>query len=394
MFLFRNGVITMNINETNGELPFGEQPPIDVNEYLKSIEESDIISIDDNIKKYLKQNKKHTTLTEVQKHNGWGNPSGVKPNRAYSFSDLIEKLKKKPNEPFSLSDVWVNTNKVYVARKFNRIPNLKAAIRYLNFSEGLDWVALDTPHYILVKIDGEIVLLCIIGGHRTTMCVLSLGFNSEIPVRVTYLGSLDIKTVHDVCARVHHIDCNKRVNQNAQDRIASGVEAHDPEFIEIARHLLECKLYVSEDKIKPEKIKDEGLREVTSWMSFNGALKAYKKENVKYASEKLIEYTNSGEKIISQAIETIACMNYHFRKDISKMSPEKDVFDQFLDEYFKNPLLSGQSSLRSHNLVAKDCLALVLNFNLWAKKGPLKKRYDPISKKRIVDEIGDDVTLS
>ena len=92
------------------------------------------------------------------------------------------------------------------------------------------------------------ILCSTIGGHRGTLVVLSEGFNSDIPCKVTYIGTLDIETVHGRCALIHHIDCNKRVNQGAEDRISSGVEANDLEFIEVMKDLLTCKLYVDKHK--------------------------------------------------------------------------------------------------------------------------------------------------
>ena len=54
------------------------------------------------------------------------------------------------------------------------------------------------------------ILCSTIGGMRGTLVVLSEGFNSDIPCKVTYIGTLDIETVHGRCALIHHIDCNKK----------------------------------------------------------------------------------------------------------------------------------------------------------------------------------------
>lgn len=390
MFLFRNGVITMNINETNGELPFGEQPPIDVNEYLKSIEETTIISIEENVRNYLKSKKEHNTLSETQQFNGWGKPQGVTPVRAYSFEDILSKVQSNPNEPFSLSDVWINTAQIYIITKFNRIPSVSAAIQSLNFAGGLNWEALDTPHYYIAFINNEIVLVSTIGGHRGTMGVLTNGFGSELPSRVTYVGSLDINVVHERCALIHHIDCNKRANQNANDRMSSGVEAKDPKFIRYMEDLLRCKLYIDSNQMKQDKITD--YRQISSWMNFVNTLKVCGFEHTYWASEHLRKNTEQGEKIISQAIETVARTRYHFNNEIKKVKPEGDVFAEFIEWYF-NECCEDQHELRTDGDVVKNCLKLVDKFNKWSKKR-YARRYNAILDQAKVDAFGDGVTVS
>ena len=102
---------------------------LDINNYLKSIEETTIISIEENVRNYLKSKKEHNTLSETQQFNDWGKPQGVKPVRAYSFEDILSKVQSNPNEPFSLSDVWINTAQIYVITKFNRIPSVSATLK-------------------------------------------------------------------------------------------------------------------------------------------------------------------------------------------------------------------------------------------------------------------------
>ena len=50
---------------------------VDIQKYLKSVHETQIISIEDNIRNHLKNNKKYNTLSEIQNHNKWGRPEGI-----------------------------------------------------------------------------------------------------------------------------------------------------------------------------------------------------------------------------------------------------------------------------------------------------------------------------
>lgn len=285
---------------------FNSEKVIDIQNYVKNVHESEIISIQDNVREYLKNNDKLNTLAEIQKHNKWKKPEGVIPDRTYSFDDILKRAKQNPNTPFSVSDVWAPTSKIYIITKFNRVPKVPKVISNLNFTSCLNWEALDSPHYYLCLYKGMMILCSTIGGHRGTLVVLSEGFDSEIPCKVTYIGTLDIETVNDRCALIHHIDCNKRVNQGAEDRMASGVEANDEKFEVTFRHLIQCKLYVDKEKMKPSMIND--FRQISSWMSFESSVKDFGFTDVKFAVDQIICNTKDNEKVLSQAVETIACI--------------------------------------------------------------------------------------
>tara|TARA_B100002019_G_C21258001_1_gene595060 strand:+ start:1256 stop:2395 length:1140 start_codon:yes stop_codon:yes gene_type:complete len=363
---------------------------VDIQKYLKSVHETQIISIEDNIRNHLKNNKKYNTLSEIQNHNKWGRPEGIMPDRAYTFDDIIKRVEQNPDKQFSVSDVWAPTSKIYVIKKFNRIPEVDKVIKNLNFTNCLNWEALDNPHYYLCKYKDMMILCSTIGGHRGTLVVLSEGFNSDIPCKVTYIGTLDIETVHGRCALIHHIDCNKRVNQGAEDRISSGVEANDLEFIEVMKDLLTCKLYVDKQQMKPSMIK--GCRQISSWMNFKSSVKDYGFENVKWSVEQIISNTNDDEKIIAQAVETIACVKYHFQNDIKRIERvgEGDTFVEFLKDYFY--LGNTQQDIRHHGKVVKDVVEIVNAYNKFVKRR-YGVRYAPISSKRKFEVFGEELDI-
>ena len=84
---------------------FNSEKVIDIQNYVKNVHESEIISIQDNVREYLKNNDKLNTLAEIQKHNKWKKPEGVIPDRTYSFDDILKRAKQNPNTPFSVSTV-------------------------------------------------------------------------------------------------------------------------------------------------------------------------------------------------------------------------------------------------------------------------------------------------
>ena len=134
--------------------------PIDINQYVKDITETKIISVEDNVRQYLKNNyKKNTTLTQLQVDHKWGEPSGIAPDRAYEWKDVLKRIEDNPGKPFNVSDVWIGTNLIYIITKFNRIPSIKKCISNLDQTYdvhndaspiGLNWEALDRPTFYVV----------------------------------------------------------------------------------------------------------------------------------------------------------------------------------------------------------------------------------------------------
>tara|TARA_B100000214_G_scaffold372855_1_gene351935 strand:+ start:1524 stop:2675 length:1152 start_codon:yes stop_codon:yes gene_type:complete len=361
--------------------------PIDITEYLKDINETKIISVEDNLKEYLKNNnKKHNTLSEIQNVNSWKKPSGIKPNSTHTFESILKMIDDNPAKPFTISDVWVKTDIIYIITKFNRLPSIPDCIKNLNFASGLNWEALDSPHYYIVEYQGKLVLCSTIGGHRATLCVLSNGYGSIMPCRITYMGSVDIVDVSERCALIHHIDCNKRANQVAEDRLASGVEAKDFEFTKVMQDLIYCRLYVSEDKMKSFKIKD--FRKCSSWQGFKSAKNDYGIDITKYAIDMIIKNTDKSQTIFTQAVETIACFKDSFQERLLNLCRSKDIFDLFLTDYFQT---NDQSDLKSNGKLVEDVLALVGGFNKWCKKNQYTYQQQAITNKHLVNakKIGD-----
>jgi len=384
----------MAVIASQPSIPFREN--IDISTFLKSTSKSEIISVEDNIRGHLKNNKKYNTLLEIQEYSKWGEPYGIKPRKAYDFQKMLDLIEKNPDEEFTRSDVWVPTDKIVIFTKFNRKPDVSRCIAHLNVDLnknrfGLNWQALDTPHYYLVMIDGVIYLMSSIGGHRATMCVLSNGFNSQMPCRVTYIGTLDKQEVQDACAKTHHTDSDKRANQVAGDRLASGVEAGDERFIKHMTDLLACRLYADVDKIDVKKAKD--MRKITSWQGHAGIVKNFGIENAKYASDKIREYEKKPEPILSQAVETIACFRWNFI-DEQNIDIAKRHFDKFLDWYFTN--FNTQSDLKSEGKIGADVIYLVERFNRWSKGQNWFKQgsNNPITNKHTMKAFGESVKIT
>ena len=373
--------------------------PIDLTKYLKNIAETKIINVEDNIRKYLKLRYKDlTTLSQLQANHFWGKPSGIKPDEAYSFDDIVKMVKENPNQKFSKSDVWVDTSLIYIITKFNRRPTIKKCIENLDetFDDqnnaapiGLNWEALDTPHYYLVKYNGKLVLCSTIGGHRASMCVLVNGYGSKMPCRVTYIASVDIADVSQRCALIHHIDCNKREPQNATDRLSSGVEAKDGTFIKVMQDLIHCKLYVDEDQMKSVAIK--GFRKCSSWQGFKGIRIKYGLDITKYAVDMIMKNTKDEETILTQALETIASFKYNFNKRLLEINSSKDIFDDFMTVYFG---MNTQPDLKEEEKSEKDVLALVDTFNKWCKKKDFGIKTNALTNKHLVKAFGDKIKVS
>ena len=374
---------------------------IDLTKYLKSITETEIINVEDNIREYLKSHyKKLTTLSQLQadpEHN-WGKPSGIKPDVSYSFDDIVKMVEENPNQKFSKSDVWVDTSLIYIITKFNRRPTISACIKNLDEtfdSEnnaapiGLNWEALDTPHYYLVKYNGILVLCSTIGGHRGSMCVLANGYGSKMPCRVTYIGSVDIADVSQRCALIHHIDCNKREPQNATDRLSSGVEAKDRTFIKVMEDLIYCKLYVDEDQMKSVAIK--GFRKCSSWQGFKAIKKEYGLDIAKYAVDMIMKNTKDEETILTQSLETIASFKYNFSERLDGINSSADIFDDFMNVYF---IMNTQSDLKTEGKILKDVLVLVETFNKWCKKQDFGIKTNALTNKHLVKAFGDNIKVS
>lgn len=368
--------------------------PIDVQDYLKSISDTQIITIESLVKEMISNNKKATTLNELQFINDWNPPNGIMPNRAYEWNEIISMIENNPDKHFNISDVWCSTSIIYVIKKFNRFPDLTKAINNLNFHGGFYWEALDTPTFYIVKMEVngkmEYVLISTIGGHRVAKMILTNGYGSEIPLRIIYIGNLEIGAVSKRAAYLHHIDCNKRANQSAEDRIASGVEAEDEKFVQVMDSLIDCKLYVDSNQMDADKIKD--FRKCSSWQNFKSAIRDNGYENVKYSVEKLQKYTSKSDTILSGSAETISKFRKCFNGVIQRQSDDKDTLDKFLEHYFGNMGLT-QKDVRSNGKVVEDSLELVNWFNRFAKT-KLGKLKAPITSRHILDAFGDEVDIA
>ena len=363
--------------------------PINVQDFLKSIDETTIVSIEDYTKEQLQQKyKKKTTLSEVQYSEDWNSPHGIKPNRTFEWEDVISMIETNPDEKFNISDVWVPTSKIYVIKKFNRFPSLQASINNLNFTDGLYWEALDTPTFYIAKmmVDGqmEYILISTIGGHRTMMTILTTGYGSELPSKVIYIGELILSTVSKRAAKLHHIDCNKRSNQTAQDRITSGVEAEDHEFLKIMDALIDMKLFVDEKQMKSDKIK--GFRKISSWQNFKEQIKLIGYDHVKYAVGKIQDFTKDTV-VLTQSVETIATFRKYFDDIVQRQTDDPDSLNEYLRHGFESGYIS-QGDYRQHSDVTSNVLWMVDQYHKYLKN-KLERRA-VITKQKLLKAFGED----
>ena len=340
---------------------------IDTQDFLKSITESKKITVEKIVKDYLFDNKKQQTISQIQTTNSWSKTqSGVRPEKRYIFQDVVNRVKENPDKKFSMSDVWAPSNLVTIISKFNRHPSMTSAITHLNFANGLNWSSFDTPSmYLAEDENGDLLLVSAKGGHRTVMGILTFGFACDLPVRITYIGTLDLEEVCKQAAIDHHIDCNKRNNQTADDRIVSGVEAEDYALLEVMQSLIDFKLYVKEDLMKPDMIKD--FRKCTSWQSIKISIKNNGYAQTKYAVEHLIKNTQK-EAIISQSVEVVANFKNKFQKQIDKVFPKSyDSLSDFIEWYFSD-YSRNQHTLRSGGDTDECTIELCSLFNIWCEK--------------------------
>jgi hypothetical protein len=363
---------------------------IDTQSYLKTIEETDKTSVEQIVKNYLFELKQQTTLSEVQIANAWSKvPSGIKPDERFTFEDVITRIESNPDESFSVSDVWVISTLITIISKFNRKPSVRQAIQNLNFSNGLNWSAFDIPSMYIAKNEfGEYILVSTKGGHRSVMAILVQGFSCNIPCRITYIGTLELEAVCDMAALDHHIDCNKRANQTANDRIISGTEANDYDQIEVMQSLIDMNLYVDKDKMKPEKI--QSFRKITSWQSFKISIKDNGYDNTSYAVEQLIKHTNDEEAIISQSVEVVANFRNKFKTQIDNLSKKNnsyDVFADFLQWYFSDPVTRNQSTLRQPGDTQESTLQVMSLFNSWSENVSKQMKTFKMGWKRPITHI-------
>ena len=364
--------------------------PINVQDFLKSIDETTIVSIEDYLKEQLHlKYKKKTTLSEIQYSEAWNSPNGIKPNRTFEWEDVISMIETNPDEKFNISDVWVPTSKIYVIKKFNRFPSLPACIRNLNFTGGLYWEALDGPTFYIAKmmVDGQMswVLISTIGGHRTMKTILTSGFGSEIPSRVIYMGDLDLDSVSKRAAKLHHIDCNKRANQTAQDRITSGVEAEDHEFLKVMDALIDMKLFVDEKQMNSDKIK--GFKKVSSWQNFKDQINVIGYDHVKYAVSKIQDCTEDSV-VLTQSVETIATFRKHFNKIVQRQTDDLDSLDVYLRHGFESGFVS-QGDYRQHSDVTSNVLWMIEQYHKYLKNKVGKQRA-VITKQHQLKAFGED----
>jgi len=377
---------------------------IDEKSYIKTVDESPKQSVISIVKDFLFNKKKQVTLSQVQKQNGISTKSsGIKPDIRCTFDDVIQRVEKDPDKPFSVADVEYSAILVWIISKFNRIPSVVAAIRNLSFHGGINWSAFDTPATYLAKDDlGNYILVSAKGGHRTVKVILTYGFDALLIGRITYIGTLDLEEVCKQAALDHHIDCNKRSNQTADDRIVSGVEAEDFELQEVMKTLIDMKLYVKKELMKPDMI--EGFRKVTSWQSLKTSVKNNGFDNTKYAVEKLIDRTVGDTPIISQSVEVVANFINKFKKQIDIVSKKmnKDSMNAFLEWYFSD-ITRNQSTVRAHDNVEDSTMVMLHQYNLWCQNVESERRAligetmngykNPITLHNVLSVYGDEKNI-
>ena len=91
-------MLTQNYTTKQQLRPYIEQlaSPINVQDYLKSISDTQIITIESLVKEMISNNKKATTLTELQFLHDWNDPNGIVPSRAHEWEDILAMIGCQP----------------------------------------------------------------------------------------------------------------------------------------------------------------------------------------------------------------------------------------------------------------------------------------------------------
>jgi hypothetical protein len=105
----------------------------------------------------------------------------------------------------------------------------------------------------------------------------------------------------------------------------------------------------------------------------------------------IMKNTEDEETILTQALETIASFKYNFSKRLFEINSSKDIFDDFMSDYF---VMNTQSDLKSKGKSEKDVLALVDTFNKWCKKKDFGIKTNALTNRHLIKAFGDKVEVS
>lgn len=351
----------------------------DPQDYLLSIEETVPVHISTFLDEWL-HDRRHINKTpdDMRVAHGWST-TGIEPEINYTWDDILSRIEQDPDKQFSLHGCSIPLSSVWVFPKFNRMPEPTQCQNNLNtnpLGKGLSYQALGSPQFFLVKIDGETVCMSVSGGHRSIMSILQFGYDGFIPgANVIYVGSLELEAPMPLASATHHQDCSKRNNQNANQRMISGVESNDKKFVEQFQWLMARNLFFDKTKM-PSKI-TSNMREISSYSSLMQARK-----NVKQDSSWdtvlgwFFDEVAVGEKIEVSSLEPVTIVWDTFgdvieRKSIpaGRIKRVPDLFEKYVRGLLQ---FSGQKHFRVHTKSKKytahqNAWKIIQDFNVWCK---------------------------
>ena len=345
----------------------------DPQDYLLSIEETVPVHVSTFLDEWLHKNRHiNQTPEDMRVAYGWST-SGIEPETNYTWNEILSRAEQDPDKQFSLHGCTIPINSVWVFPKFNRLPEPLHCQNNLNtnpLGPGLSYQALNSPQFFLVKINGELACMSVAGGHRAVMSAMQFGYDGFIPgVNVIYVGSVELEAPMPLASATHHQDCSKRNNQDAKERMVSGVEANDEKLVEGFQWLMARKLYIDKSKMSPSVL--SGMREISS---HNSLLIARK--NVKQDSSWdtvlgwFFDEVPDGHKINTSSLEAVTIVWDTFGDVIkSKSKKVPHLFEQYVRGLLR---FSGQEHFRVHTKSKKytanqNAWKIVDDFNVWCK---------------------------
>lgn len=345
----------------------------DPQDYLLSIEETVPVHVSTFLDEWLQKNRRiNQTPEDMRVANGW-KPTGIEPETNYTWDEILSRVEQHPHQPFNLHGCSIPISSVWIFPKFNRLPeptHCKNNLNYNPLGKGLSYQAMGSPQFFLVEIDGELACMSVAGGHRSIMSAMQFGYEGFIPgVNLIYVGSVELESAMPLASATHHQDCSKRNNQNADQRLVSGVEANDEKLVEQFQWLMARNLYTDKTKMPDHVIKD--MREITSYSSIMTARKNVKKDSSwDTVLEWFFDEVADGHKINTSSLEAVTIVWDTFGDVIKEKS--KKVPDLF-EEYIRGQLhFSGQEHFRVQTKSKKytahqNAWKIVGDFNVWCK---------------------------
>jgi len=104
----------------------------------------------------------------------------------------------------------------------------------------------------------------------------------------------------------------------------------------------------------------------------------------------IMKFTKSDEIILTQAVETITCFRSKFDDRIKSICSSKDIFDEFMGEYF---VMQNQSTIKSNGKLIEDILELKDRFNNWCNYKEYTGKVGAITNKHLIAAFGDSIKI-